>query len=111
MLQTEDGQYSVAVFLSCRLQEQQKRNWSLSPQQAPTAAKRLGKRVRNKVSSLGKTAVRRLKHPMAGGDAESEGYSSSGSSEESAVGTVASEDTEVGERFQNCDHAAEPRIL
>lgn len=85
--------------VSCSLQEQQKRNWLLSPQQAPTAAKRLGKRVRNKVSSLGKTAVRRLKHPMAGGDAESEGYSSSGSSDVSAIGTVVpSEDTEVGGR-------------
>ena len=87
-------------FVSCCLQEQQKRNWSLSPQQAPTAAKRLGKRVRSKVSSLGKTAVRRLKHPMTGGDGDSEGYSSS-SSEESAVDTPITEDTEVGDRIQN----------
>jgi hypothetical protein len=88
----------VGGYESCYLQEQQKRNWSLSPQQAPTAAKRLGKRVRSKVSSLGKSAVRRLKHPMAGDDAESEGYSSSGSSDESAIGTAPSEDTEVGDR-------------
>lgn len=89
-------------ILSCYLQEQQKRNWSVSPQQAPTAAKRLGKRVRNKVSSLGKTAVRRLKHPMTGGDAGSEGYSSSSSSsEESTIGTVASDDTEVGARIRD----------
>jgi hypothetical protein len=91
----------MGEFVTCSLQEQQKRNWSLSPQQAPTAAKRLGKRVRSKVSSLGKTAVRRLKHPMAGGDVEPEGYSSGSSSEESAIGTVASEEPEVGNRIES----------
>lgn len=79
---------------SCHSQEQQQRNWSLSPQQAPTAAKRLGKRVQRKVSSMGRTAVRRMRHPISGGDHNSEAGTSS-ASEDLATSNEASEDTEV----------------
>jgi hypothetical protein len=79
---------------SCCPQEQQQRNWSLSPQQAPTAAKRLGKRVQRKVSSMSKSAVRRIRHPISGSDNNSEAGSSS-ASEDLVTDSEVSEDTEV----------------
>lgn len=77
-------------------QEKQDRDWSLTPQQAPTAAKRLGKRVQRRL----KSAVRRIRHPKSGGDGVvSDGTSdgSSGDDEASDSGSEASAQTVVGQ--------------
>lgn len=78
--------------------EKQDRDWSLTPQQAPTAAKRLGKRVQRRL----KSAVRRIRHPKSGGDGVgSDGTSdgSSGDDEASDSDSEASAQT-VQERLQ-----------